>query len=189
MIYNWNISEWKKLILPTRLVAQLRWNDMLLSMLEAVKSGYDLFMIFRNAILYKLQWTSQTIWLERLLNDRFNNGNPAFGNFDFRAYPVGIYIADPSNYKEGFFRWNISEQRHQAARYMRTELAGMAANDPRRKYRFNNSELEANNDFVVKVPLSLFDVSDPAHTGLLANMKAWIERYRIAGSRYTIVNY
>lgn len=189
MIYNWNIDSWKKLILPPQLAVKQRLNDLLLAMLEAVQGAYDSFMTFRAATLYKLQWTSQTIWLERLLNDRFNNGQPAFGNFEMRINPVGIYIAEPVNFKEQLYRWNKAEQRHQAARYSRLELAAMPANDARKKYRYNIGELEANSDFVVRVPLTLFDVSDPANAVLLANMMAWIERYRIAGNRYVIENY
>lgn len=171
------------------LAAKQRLNDLLLALLETVQVAYTVFMAFREATLYKLQWTSQTIWLERLLNDRFNNGNPAFGNFELRISPVGIYIAEPNSFKQQLYRWNKAEQRHQAARYNRSELAAMPANDARKIYRYDNSELEANNDFVVRVPIALLDVSDPANAVLLANMKAWIERYRIAGSRYIIENY
>lgn len=189
MIYNWAINAWKKLILPPLLVAKIRLNDLLLAMLEGVQQAYNAFMIYREATLYKLQFTSQTIWLERLLNDRFNSGLPAFSDFETRLNPVGIYISDPASFKEGLFRWNKAENRHQAARYNQAELDLMPPNDVRRKYRFCNSELEANNDFVVKVPIALFDVTDPINTATVANMKAWVELYRIAGVRYTIVNY
>lgn len=189
MIFNWDFDGWKKLILPPRYNTKVRLNDILMALLESVKSSFSIFMAYREATLYRLRWTSQAIWLEKLLNDKFNSGNPAFGNFELRINPTGIYIAEPSNFKEGLFRWNKAEERHQAARWNKDELAAMPPNDPRRKYRFNNAELEANNDFVVKVPMALFDVTDPANAVLLANMKAWIELYRTAGSRYTIENY
>lgn len=189
MIFNWNIREWIKLPSPPKFADKQRYLDLFWAALDSVKSLYDRFMMFREATLYKLRWTSQTIWLEKLLNDKFNNGNPAFQNFDLRQTPVGIYIGSPETFKEGLFRWNKAEERHQAARWNKDELAAMPPNDPRRKYRFNNAELEANNDFVVKVPIALFDVSDPANAVLLANMKAWVELYRTAGSRYTIENY
>lgn len=186
MTYNWNIDEWKKLLLPPRLAAKQRLNDLLLAMLEAVQGAYTMFMLFRKATLYRLRWTSQTIWLERLLNDRFNNGNPAFTNFELRSNPVGIYIDEPSSYIEQLYRWNAIEERHDAVRWNASELA---ANPALTQYRHNQAELEANLDFVVKVPLALLDVSDPVNAVTIANMRAWIEQYRIGGSRYVIINY
>lgn len=189
MIYTINFDRWKRQILPPALASKQRANDLLLAALDAVSGLHTKFLLYREATLYKLRWTSQTIYLEKLLNDRFNNGNPAFQDFETRLNPVGIYISDPASFKEGLFRWNKAENRHQAARYNQAELDLMPPNDVRRKYRFCNSELEANNDFVVKVPIALFDVTDPINTATVANMKAWVELYRIAGVRYTIVNY
>lgn len=186
MIYNWNIGEWNNLLLPPRKLGKQRLSDMLLAMLEAVQGTYTLFMLFREAMLYRLRWTSQTIWLERLLNDRFNNGNPAFTNFEHRTGPIGIYIDEPSSYINQAYRWNTAEARHDVVRWNAAELS---ANPSLIRYRHNQSELDANLDFVAKVPMALLDVSNPANATMVANMKAWIEQYRIAWSRYTIVNY
>lgn len=189
MIYNWNIANWKNLLLPPRKRNKQRLGDVFLSLLESMQVLYTGFMVFRQAMLYRLRWNSQTIYLELLLNDRFNNGAPAFIDFELRLLPIGIYIANPATFKEQIYRWNAIENRHQAARYNAAELAAMLPTDPRRKYRYNESELGANLDFVVMVPIALFDVTAPSNQNIVANMRAWIELYRIAGSRYTIENY
>jgi hypothetical protein len=191
MIYGWNIAQWLKVILPPRLRVAImpRLRDLFLSALDGVSTLHNTFMLFRESVLYRLKWTSQTIYLEKLLNERFNNDQPAFADFELRVNPVGIYITDPATYNEAIYRWNGVEQRHQARRYNRSELAAMSAYDPRKKYRYNQSELGANLDFVVMVPYTVFDVSDTANAVQLANMKAWINLYLIAGSRYDIQNY
>lgn len=189
MIYDWNIRNWIKLLSPPKFADKERYLDFMWAMLDGVKSLYDRFMLFREATLYKLQWSSQTIWLEKLLNDKFNSGNPAFLNFELRSTPVGIYIKEPDTFKNGLYRWNKSENRKDAARYNASELATFPANDTRRKYRFNDAELGANLDFVVMVPITLFDVTDPINAVVVAQLRAWIELYRIAGSRYELQNY
>ncbi len=186
MIFNINFDAWKRQVLPPQLAAKTRLNDLLLAGLNAAKLLHEKFLLFREKTLYKLRWTSQTIYLEKLLNDRFNNGNPAFQNFELRQTPVGIYIAEPAGYNQQLYHWNKAEERHDAASWLKSELD---ADETRTRFSFNEAEMQANLDFVVKVPIALFDVTDIANAVLLANMRAWIELYRIAGSRYEFQNY
>lgn len=186
MIYIINFTEWVKQIIRPDLVNQPRAMAWFSAMLEGVKNLHEKFLMFREATLYKLRWTSQTIYLEKLLNDRFNNGNPAFQNFEQRQTPVGIYISEPAAFNQQLYHWNAAENRYDAVSWLQSELD---ADVTLTQYSFKESEMQANLDFVVNVPIALFDVTDPANQVLLSNFRGWIELYRIAGSRYTILNY
>ncbi|CAN5437591.1 hypothetical protein BH09BAC1_BH09BAC1_05080 [soil metagenome] len=144
--------------------------------MKAVAELYFAFLLFRAATLYKLSFTGQIIYLEKLLNDQFNNGYPAYTN----GLPTGIYISDPSTFIFPTYLWHKIEQRPKLYLYHKSEGKPPA-------YLYHRAELNSQYDFIVNVPFQLGNVV--TDLVLLARIKAWINIYRIAGNRYKIVNY
>lgn len=186
MIFQWDIEAWKEWLLPPKLRGRARLGALLSVMLEGVRWAYEAFVEHRARTLYRLRYTGQTIWLEHLLNDRFNGGGPAFVNFEQRTGPVGIWIGEPESYVVQKYRWNGAEERYEVARWTAAELAAQPALTA---YSYTAGELGANLDFVVWVPAGVLDVTDAGNAAAVAEMRGWIEQYRIAGSRYEIKNY
>lgn len=84
-------------------------------MFQPLKELHGQFLTFRDDTLYRLSITSQVIYLEKLLNDRFNGGSPARGASNtvglYDGAPVGIHITLPSSYILPNYIWNKAEQR------------------------------------------------------------------------------
>lgn len=131
------------------------------SMLAPLQSLNATFKAWGDGQRYNLQFTGQVVYLERILNDLFDNS--------LRR----IYIADPAGqYAVTTFLWNRIEA--QATTYFYNKAEAATAPTVR-----NRSEVfVALTDFVVKIPASL-------NVTLTKNqMKKIINRYRQAGKQY-----
>jgi hypothetical protein len=161
-------------------------NDWLNALLKPLSELYQTFIAFKNETLYELSITGQVISLEQLLNDKFNGGLNAWNwNSTDGTYvpntPNAIYIIDFPNALPVTYVWNNAEARPPLYLYNASE-----AHTPP-LYLYNMGEFDDEADFLINVPTALADVT----TDLLfvAKMKAWVNKYRQAGTRYSIVNY
>lgn len=100
-----------------------RFMDWLHVCLYPVKMLHSQFLTYRDETLYKLSITSQIMYLEKLLNDRFNQGLPSRGpsvNVGLYDGPeTGIYISMPQNTIYPLYVWNKIEQRPKTYLYNR----------------------------------------------------------------------
>lgn len=171
---NWPLLILRLLPVERRRQMRMEW---LRSLLAPFMALYNSFLVYREGTHYKLQFTGQIIYLERLLNDQFNAGNPAY---DTNGIPIGIYITDPTDNLIPVYVWNKIEVRPPLYLYNASESA-----DP--VYLRNQVEFEGNYEYIVNVPIALGNVI--TDTLLAAKMRGWLNIYNIAGKRYKIINY
>jgi hypothetical protein len=133
----------------------------LYALIQPVIELYNIFYAYRTQTLYSLSITGQVIYLEKLLNDKYNNGN------------TGIYIADGS-YKNAPFIYNTAEARPD------TFIYNTAEGKPD-FFIYNTAEYMVGNDFIVMVPVAItFDSNE---------MTSLINLYKLAGKQFTIQTY
>ncbi|HLP51244.1 MAG TPA: hypothetical protein VK154_10200 [Chitinophagales bacterium] len=76
---------------------------------------YAAFLTYRDEVHYRLAITSQIILLQKLLNDKFNQGLPARAVSSqlglYNGAPTGIYISYPARAIFPLYLWNRVEQR------------------------------------------------------------------------------
>ena len=163
-----------------RKTKQLSW---LYALVKPLTNLYNDFAEFSTEVLYELRITCQVIYLEKLLNDKFNNGMVAyaFDNSSGAYSPVygAIYIVDSSDIHEVRYLWLEVEERPAIYLYQEAEVAS-----PR--YFYTQAEYEADTDFAVMIPTSVGDVND---VEFKASVDAWIVKYKLAGKRYKLLNY
>src|SRR5574343_779038 len=127
----------------------------LYSLIQPIIELYAIFSSYRIQALYTLSFTGQVIYLEKLLNDTFNNGG------------TEIFIEDGG--KIAPFIFNTEENEPDLFIYNTEE------NEPD-LFIYNTEEYPGNVDFIVKVPTAL--VFDDNH------MKSLINKYKLAGKNY-----
>lgn len=116
------------------------------------------FYSFFNATEYELIFNGQVIMMEHLLNDQFDNALRRIYIDDADQIPA-VYWFNQSENNEDNFLWNESE-----------------GEDP--VYLFNTSQVSADVDFIVYVPVGLvYDEN---------LMKYYINKYRAGGKRFKI---
>lgn len=150
-------------------------------LLKGFKTLYNRFICARAETLYKLKFNAQVMYLEKLLNEQFNNGLPSYtGNI-----PTGIYISKPLN--------NIKPPVLRRKDELRPRLVLWSKTDPafnpvlhKRIVMRSKAEYITNIKFIVNVPIACFDVT--TDTQQLIKMKGWINYYNDI-SNYSIVNY
>lgn len=191
---NWLVFVRVLLASAVRKVNAISLGDVLVSQ---VKVLHDAFLLYRDETIYKLRFNGQTIYLEKRLNDKWDN------------IQRGIYIE--TVYKPVVVRYNKVELKQKRARankwnvakpyiqseyvaygpyiwYCLTPNTGQVPNTPGywliahpRPVRYNKSDLLFAYDFIVWVPSNVvFD---------LYEMTALVNFYRIAGKRFIIKIY
>jgi hypothetical protein len=163
-----NIDRLVRWLLPIR-----KRKPLIIALLKVctnpVKLLYQELLTFRDEKLNQLLYNGQVIYLQRILNIRFNSGNP------------GIYITDAVEIDE-LVIYRRSENKQPVYIYTRAELdITDPAYDPDAvsTYMYTRAEYQSGYDFKVKVPAAItFDQNE---------MKAVIDSYRLAGKRYQIV--
>lgn len=104
-----------------------RFVDFVMTMFKPVVQAYNWFLTYRDTTHYNLAITSQIIYLEKLLNDKFANGSPArdvsvnLGLYD--GSPIGIYITEPDLAIYPNYVWNKVEQRPKTYLYNKWNVA------------------------------------------------------------------
>ena len=178
---DWDLLLQRKLPWYKRLARFISWQKALFT---GIKVLYGWFITYKDDTFYRLSITSQIIYLEKLLNDKFNEGLPARADSStvglYDGAPTGIFISDPSDAIFPQYIWNKIEQRPKTFLYNKSESGP-------KTYLYNISEIDGEYDFIIKVPIALGDVTTNAL--LVAQIKAQVNIYRIAGKRFNIVNY
>jgi len=198
-MFNYNIN-WEKQVkenVPMHLqkVRRLEWIHSLLKPLKAI---HDELLLAREDSIYKVAYTSQVIYLEKILNDKFDNVNR------------GIYIADTTLFNSNYIYKKI-ESKPAVYLYRKWNAATAYILGDRVEYNDKiyecinpntNSDPYSNpsdwnyyrdlmyvrmgveygtSGFIVMVPSTVvFDIN---------RMKALINYYRFASKHYTIQTY
>ena len=150
-------------------------------LLKQLKTLYNTFMASRSATLYKLKFTGQVMYLEKLLNEQFNNGLPSYTGL----VPTGIYIGKPlANVKRLVIR-RKDELRPRLVKWKKADPAFNPLLHKRAVVR-KQAEFYSNVDFIVYVPTACFDVNTDLQK--VIKMKGWINFYNDIAN-YSIVNY
>lgn len=198
-MYNVNWKRFVRFLTPNfmRQLRQIAWLEVLVSQVKSLHIG---FLLFREEIIYKLRFNSQIIYLEKRLNDKWDNTNR------------GIYIENTADIDRNYL-YNKIELRpktflHNKYDPNRTYIIGDWVVYKRRVYKavdviplnwppdlnpsewqnrrertwfYNQSEYISAFDFIVWVPVAVvFDINE---------MKAVINLYKLAGKRYQILTY
>lgn len=159
-MFSINFNDIVNKFLPIRVNKQ-RNRELLYTMLKPLQTLNEAFVIFRNAINYKLLFNAQVIYLEHFLNDRYDSVNS------------GIYIQDAANVNYAYL-YNKIENRQATVLYNKSE------NKPK-FYMYNKSEYLSQVDFIVMVPGTVsFNQLE---------MKTAILFYNLAGKRFKIQTY
>jgi hypothetical protein len=120
----------------------------------------DDFLIYKQTIDEKLSHNFQVIYLERILNLKFNGGKP------------GIYITSGNELDE-FYLYNNDDNADDVYLFNASEYSIPA-------YLYNNSEYEALVNFIINVPSTITNKDD--------QIKAWVRFYNMAGITF-VINY
>jgi hypothetical protein len=150
-------------------------------LLSGFKTQYNRFMSSRAETLYKLRFNAQVMYLEKLLNEQFNNGLPAYTG----STPTGIYIGKPLNNIQPPVLRRKDELRPRLVLWGKTDPAF----DPMAHQRIvmrTKAEYISNIKFIVYVPNACFDVTTDIQQ--LIKMKGWVNYYNDIAN-YSIVNY
>jgi len=136
--------------------------DLSLSLIKPIKTLYTSYSNYRITVLYQTAFSAQVIYLEKLLNDKYNSS----GEFP------DIYIEDADNIEQVYLT-NTEE-----------EVEGLYITNTEEKtglpeiYLFNRREYEDDYDFIIKMP-----------TGLECDnneVRAFVNKFKLAGKRFNI---
>jgi len=141
----------------------------LYTLIQPVVELYYTFKAYRQNTLYRLSFTGQVIYLEKLLNDIFNNG------------AAGIYIQDGLLITKTFLF-------HKAEGCPKTYLFHKSEHGDK-TYLFHKAEFNSLYEFIIKVPNTVYAQLLLNNNQGLNNMKALVNLYKLAGKRFTIKSY
>jgi len=170
-MFSFNFINAIKLLVPPR----IRSTKLLLWVQAFIQVIDDLFTSvksFRSDELFMLQHNSQVMYLEHILNDRFNPyfTDPPQASLDGDE----IYIDDGDD-KNATIIYNKSESRTPPYIYNKSE----SGYDP--VYIYNKGELSPLVGFIIWVPDTFtYDENE---------MKALVNKLKLAGSQYRIIEY
>ncbi|HTF18166.1 MAG TPA: hypothetical protein VK658_08850 [Chryseolinea sp.] len=161
-IYRYNLSKLVKRLTPPRWrnPTNLNWYETLLS---GINYSQDRFNAFKDQALVELSYNGQTIYMEKMLNDRYD---PSLRR---------IIIQHEQNNSA---YWYV-EGEGQAPVYLYTEPETGATQSFLYIEGENSTGLPDGIDFVVKAPVSL--------TSQEVRMKADVNKYKLAGKQFEII--
>lgn len=155
-IFEIDFSKLTRLLMPPRLrkTRHMAWLQVLM---YPVNTLFQQFRRNRDANLYRLKITPQVVYMERLLNDRYDIAGRRIRITDAMSY-AAVYIYQEAEAKDH-------------ALYMESEA--------RPTYLYTESEIgDSTADFIVMVPAVLsFNENE---------MTALIDAYKLAGKSYKI---
>ena len=164
-MFNVDFNNIVELLLPpflrkTKIIAWLK------ALVKPLIDLYTTFMAYRQSVIYLLSFTGQVIYLEKLLNDTYNNGTSGIIIVDGNTLDFP-YLFNKSEGVVDIYLYNLSENE-----------------DP--FYLYNKSEFGTQIDFIVKVPALLYSQLQLNNNQGLNNMTALITKYKLAGKRFII---
>lgn len=176
-----------------------KWKGFYDSIFAPISTFHSTFQTESDRIVYQMSFNGQTIYLEHVLNDRFDPVNRGIYIENVDSI-VGLYIYNkpepkPKNYI--YRKWNstytyaVGEYaQHDTGVYrcvqVNTNSMPFIGNPDWQFHRgrvviINKSEVYAQDDFIVWVPVGVvFDINE---------MKALINYYKLAGKKYSIQTY
>jgi hypothetical protein len=159
------ITFWKYCValLPPRL-RRARIQDLLRAFTKALQTVNDNFIAFVQQTFYKVSFTGQVVYLEHILNDRYDNALRRIYIADGLALPLPPYL------------YNKVEERP-------LTIFNKAEGEPTQVYLRNKVEYESENDFIVYVPN---DILNPA---LEKSIRSLVRVYKIAGKRFSVIGF
>lgn len=164
---NYNNIDFRALatkLSPPKL-RQLRLIDWLVSLLKPLEEVNFLFKNFRKQAIYKVVHNGQVVYLEKVLNDRYDNS--------LRR----IYITDAFEFDPTY----IYPEDEELPVYIYPE------NEDQPRYIYPESVFgESNVDFIVFVPLDLQPSNPTTLNNFLIQMRSLINFYKLASRRYSI---
>jgi len=169
-MFNSNFYNVFLKLLPLNLRKEkvIAWVKVFVSQIKEMK---DSFALYRSEKLFFLAHNSQVIYLEHILNNRFNpNGNDQDPDYEGN----GIYISDGQEFDETYIN-NTSELADDTYIYNSSESGFDEV------YIYNRSESLEFVGFVVNVP-DTFNVNEN-------ELKALVARLKLAGKQFEIKYY
>lgn len=159
-----NFKEAFSYLIPGRIRGG-KFKDWIGALLAPLQSLNVSFSEYVSATRYDLAFNGQVIYLEHVLNDQFDDADRR------------IYIDDPAG-QQVFTPYVFNQVEQQPAIILRNKSEAEPT-----PFLYNQPELVVTNDFVVHVPVSVFSPT------VETQMKALINKYRIAGKRYTFQTF
>lgn len=137
------------------------------SLLEPLQSLNIVFSAFGSAMRYDLAFNGQVVYLEHVLNDKFD-------------LLRRIYIDDPAG-QQVFTPYVFNKVEAQPPLYIYNAADALPADE--NVVIYNTAELVTTEDFVVHVPADVFS------PGVEVQMRKLINIYRIAPKRYSFSTF
>lgn len=134
------------------------------ALIKPLQTLNDEFVIYINDTFYLISFTGQVIYLEKVLNDLYDSS--------LRR----IYIQNGTLLGLPPYIYNVVENRERYI-YRKNET------NPNQLYLRNIQEYTSSNDFIVFVPSG---INTPQ---LETQIKAIVNRYKLAGKRYSIQTF
>lgn len=159
-----NFKEAFSYLIPGR-IRTTKFKDWIGALLAPLQSLNVAFAEYVSTTRYDLSFNGQVVYLEHILNDKFDD-------VDRR-----IYIDDPAG-QQVFTPYLFNRVEQQPPLIIRNKSEALPT-----PFLYNVPELVVTNDFVVHVPISVFNST------VEAQMKALMNKYRIAGKRYTFQTF
>lgn len=169
-MFNGNIYNMSILLLPLELRVEkvIAWVKVHVSLIKEMK---DSFAAYRIVKLFFIAHNSQIIYLEHILNHRFN---PDQNTQDPDYVGNGIYIEDGQASDEVYI-YNTSEEASDTYLHNSSEAPFTEV------YLYNSSQTQSYVGFIINVPTN-FNVNEN-------ELKALVNRLKLAGKIYTIKYY
>lgn len=160
MLFSFDFPKQIKRLVPY-FKRQLWRLKLIKSLLQPTKLLYDDFISYRETTLYYMSFTGQVISLEHLLNDQYDNTDR------------DIYIVDTADIVYVYF-WNVLENRPNHYLYNKSESKPPL-------YLKNRDEYISYVHFIIMIPSDVVFNED--------SLRALVNRYKIAGKKYSIQIY
>jgi hypothetical protein len=135
--------------------------DWVQALLNGLQGTNEAFTDYVNETFYLTSFTGQVVYLEHILNDRFD------------AALRRIYIEDGNLLPLPPYLYNKIEQRP-------LDLHNKSEASPHKIYLYNKQEYLTSLDFIVFVPTAILT------TELELRIKAIVKRYKLAGKRFAV---
>ena len=157
-MFNIDLNYLREALIPIKLRKQ-NFLYLLRVLYKSLFTVQNTFNQFFNTIKYDLDFNGQVIYLEHLLNDKFDSTERR------------IYITDADNLPLPYL-FNKIEENEPIYIFNKSELETPL-------YLYNNQEYITDNDFTVVLPIGLsYDLN---------YLKSLINKFKIAGVRYNII--
>lgn len=162
--YNINFASLARALLPSVMRTAVKMASILRAIVKPLQTLNNRFNLLRTQTDYQVLFDSRVIYMEKLLNDFFDTS--------LRR----IYIGDGSLIPRPEFIYNVVENRPPVFIYNEAE-----AQPP--VYLRNRAESISAIDFIVYVPLAILTPENAQQ------IRAWVNRYRLAGKRFSIQGF